>query len=66
MGNKKRYGWRYRSTRIREQPQKQHQQSSISIADELIKLANLKEKGIISEDEFQQMKQDLIRRRKYD
>ena len=50
----------------REQPQKQHQQSSISIADELIKLANLKEKGIISEDEFQQMKQDLIRRRKYD
>ena len=49
----------------REQPQKQHQQSSISIADELIKLANLKEKGIISEDEFQQMKQDLIKR-KYD
>ena len=49
----------------REQPQ-QHQQSSISIADELMKLANLKEKGIISEDEFQQMKQDLIRRRKYD
>ena len=42
------------------------QQSPISIADELMKLANLKEKGIISEDEFQQMKQDLIRRRKYD
>jgi hypothetical protein len=29
------------------------QQSSISIADELMKLANLKDKGIISEDEFQ-------------
>jgi hypothetical protein len=39
------------------------QQSSTSIADELTKLANLKEKGIISEDEFQQMKQDLIKKR---
>jgi Short C-terminal domain len=28
-----------------------------------MKLANLKEKGIISEDEFQQMKQDLIRKK---
>ena len=43
-----------------EQPQ---QQLSISIADELMKLANLKEKGIISEEEFQQMKQDLIRKK---
>jgi hypothetical protein len=51
--------------RDREQPQKQQQQSSISIADELMKLANLKEKGIISEDEFKQMKQDLIKK-KYD
>jgi hypothetical protein len=42
------------------QPQ---QQSSISITDELTKLANLKERGVISEDEFQQMKQDLIKRR---
>ena len=41
----------------REQPQQQ------SIADELMKLANLKEKGIISEDEFQQMRQDLIRKK---
>jgi Short C-terminal domain/Bacterial PH domain len=39
------------------------QESSISIADELMKLANLKEKGIISEDEFQQMKQDLIKKK---
>src|ERR671932_1279968 len=45
-----------------EQPQ---QQSSISIADELTKLANLKEKGIISDEEFQQMKQDLMKK-KYD
>jgi hypothetical protein len=34
---------------------------TISIADELAKLAKLKEQGVISEDEFQQMKQDLIR-----
>jgi hypothetical protein len=49
--------------RHREQPQSQPQpqQSSISIADELSKLANLKERGIISEDEFQQMKQGLIK-----
>jgi K+/H+ antiporter YhaU regulatory subunit KhtT len=41
----------------------QSQQSSTSIADELMKLANLKEKGVISEDEFQQMKQDLIKKK---
>jgi hypothetical protein len=28
-----------------------------------MKLANLKEKGVITEDEFQQMKQDLIRKK---
>ena len=39
------------------------QQSLRSIADELMKLANLKEKGVITEDEFQQMKQDLIRKK---
>ena len=36
--------------------------SSISIADELTKLAKLKEQGVISESEFQKMKQDLINR----
>jgi hypothetical protein len=36
---------------------------TISIADELTKLAKLKEQGVISEAEFQQMKQDLIRRK---
>jgi K+/H+ antiporter YhaU regulatory subunit KhtT len=33
-----------------------------SIADELARLAKLKEQGVISEAEFQQMKQDLIKR----
>ena len=35
---------------------------SISIADELRKLAKLKEEGILTEEEFKQMKQDLIRK----
>lgn len=35
---------------------------SISIADEIRKLAKLREEGIITELEFQQMKQDLIRK----
>ncbi|MFL6424412.1 MAG: PH domain-containing protein [Nitrososphaeraceae archaeon] len=43
--------------------QQQSQPQSLSIADEITKLANLKERRIISEDEFQQMKQDLIKRR---
>jgi hypothetical protein len=34
----------------------------ISIADELVKLASLKEQGIISEEEFTQMKQDLLKK----
>jgi hypothetical protein len=34
----------------------------ISIADELMKLASLKEQGIISETEFTQMKQDLLKK----
>jgi Bacterial PH domain/Short C-terminal domain len=50
------------SYRHQERPQQQ-QPPSISVADELIKLANLKEKGIITEDEFQQMKQDLIKKK---
>ena len=35
---------------------------SISIADELRKLAKLKEEGVVTEEEFKQMKQDLIRK----
>ena len=37
-------------------------QSVLSIADELRKLAKLKEEGVLTEEEFQQMKQDLIRK----
>ncbi len=35
---------------------------SVSIADEIRKLAKLKEEGILTEEEFKQMKQDLIRK----
>jgi hypothetical protein len=35
---------------------------SISVADELRKLAKLKEEGILTEEEFKQMKQDLIKK----
>lgn len=34
--------------------------SGQSVADELAKIAKLKEQGILSEDEFTKMKQDLI------
>jgi ethanolamine ammonia-lyase small subunit len=35
---------------------------SISIADEIRKLGNLKKEGLITEDEFKQMKQELLRK----
>ncbi len=35
---------------------------SISVADELRKLAKLKEEGTLTEQEFNQMKQDLIKK----
>jgi len=38
------------------------QQSSLSLADALSKLAKLKQQGIISEAEFLEMKQDLMKR----
>lgn len=37
---------------------------SVSIADELRKLAKLKEEGIVTEEEFNQMKQQLIKNKK--
>ena len=37
-------------------------QQQISIADELTKLATLKQQGILSETEFTQMKQDLLKK----
>jgi hypothetical protein len=45
-----------------QNPSSSSASQSISIADELAKLAKLKEQGVISESEFQQMKQDLIRK----
>ena len=33
------------------------------VVQELEKLANLKQQGILSEEEFQQMKQDLIKKK---
>jgi hypothetical protein len=38
------------------------QPSSLSLADELSKLAKLKEQGVISEAEFLEMKQDLMKK----
>jgi hypothetical protein len=37
-----------------------HPNQPISIADEIGKLARLKEEGVITDEEFKQMKQDLI------
>ena len=37
-------------------------QQQVSIADELTKLATLKQQGVISEIEFTQMKQDLLKK----
>jgi hypothetical protein len=34
----------------------------ISIADEIVKLARLKEEGVITDEEFKQLKQDLIKK----
>jgi Bacterial PH domain/Short C-terminal domain len=67
---------RQREVYQQQQPQRQPQQphagvdaatdsnntTTMSIADELAKLAKLKEQGVISEAEFQQMKQDLIKK----
>ena len=36
--------------------------NQLSIADELAKLANLKQQGILTEEEFAKMKQDLIKK----
>lgn len=38
--------------------------SGMSLADELSKLAKLKEQGVLTDSEFQQMKHDLIKKTK--
>jgi len=40
--------------------QKESLEGKESIADELLKLANLKEKGVLSDEEFLKMKKDLL------
>jgi len=46
---------------VKKSPQQSVTQQ-VSIADELSKLAKLKEQGIISDDEFAKMKQELIKK----
>lgn len=41
-----------------------HSQQPTSIVDQIIQLSNLKEKGLISEQEFSHMKQELIKKLK--
>ena len=46
--------------KIKIESEKQSIDFKESIVDELLKLANLKEKGVVSEEEFIKMKQDLL------
>jgi len=51
---------RERMNKIQNQTQSPSTSDVVSIADELMKLAKLKEQGILSEEEFNKMKTDLI------
>jgi hypothetical protein len=51
----------YNSNGIRSQP---HQTSISSVADELTKLAKLKEHGVITEEEFARLKKDMLHGKK--
>ncbi len=46
--------------KVRGNAQGNQTQGSSSVADELVKIAQLKEQGVISEEEFQEMKQKLL------
>jgi hypothetical protein len=46
--------------KIKIESQKDRLKSKESIADELLKLANLKDKGVLSDEEFLKMKKDLL------
>jgi len=51
------------SNREEEKPtpiQRTKERSNYSVADELLKLQNLKEEGIITEKEFEEMKKKLM------
>ena len=49
--------------KIKIESQKQSLEVKVSIVDELMKLSNLKEKGVVSEEEFLKMKQVLLDKR---
>ena len=49
--------------KIRIESQKRLVEVKESVADELLKLANLKEKGVLSDEEFLKMKKDLLNKR---
>jgi Short C-terminal domain len=49
--------------KLKIESQKQSIEVKVSIVDELLKLANLKEKGVVSEEEFLRMKQVLLDKR---
>ena len=46
--------------KIKIESQKESLELKESIADELLKFANLKEKGVLSDEEFLKMKKDLL------
>jgi hypothetical protein len=47
---------------VRNLPSHEDTKATISIADELSKLAKLREQGVITEEEFSQMKNNLMKR----
>lgn len=47
-------------TKLKDQEKQVPSTSNISISDELLKLADLKEKGILNEEEFQMQKKKLL------
>ena len=49
-------------TTAKKEAQGETTTQQVSVADELMKLAKLKEQGVLSEEEFAKMKQDLIKK----
>ena len=47
-------------TNVKEEIRAQSKEEGISIADELSKLAKLREQGVLSDSEFQKLKQKLL------
>ena len=64
MQSSKKLSPSHKQQSFESQEQVMSSNQSISVADELRKLAKLKEEGIITEEEFQQMKEDIIRKNK--